>query len=189
MKRLTFATKFTQQYKLNSKKLENNINMYTQLVMAEIRKLLKEKYDRNLKGFNAVTTINGRFVSTLGQITMPNVDSGNIYHIQISKRFIEDTPDIANVVDTIAHEVIHGLVHSNFGKGYDDGDTLFESYLKAVGVSSTRSKQGTGNHKWKCEEGSCTFVRKRNMSKFFSKRVCATHQKKLNYIGYFKPTE
>lgn len=70
--------------------------------------------------------------------------------IELSGQLL-DYGHIETILDTLLHEVTHYVLHA-LGKPFDDGHPYFESELKRVGASSTRTCTVGRIHRFTCSE-------------------------------------
>lgn len=105
---------------------------------------LKDNYDIDFKiHFELVDNIPNETEDETGVTTamlvIKNIDicNGNLYkiadRIELLKPFFEIFHSRV-LLDTIKHELVHYALFEKYGKGYNDGEELFESECKRLGI-------------------------------------------------------
>ena len=131
--------------------------------------------------YNYNFKVNNRFRNVLGRCNY------NKRLIELSGAYLKNGK-LVHVVQTLMHEFCHHVVYHTLGKGYRDGDTTFESLIKACNSKSTRTTEVSFSmHTYKADCG-CVFTRhsKRNYDGY----VCGEHKdSKIRYVGFLTADE
>lgn len=119
--------------------------------------------------------ISNRMKTTLGYFQHNKKEPIKIH---MSQEFINTHPR-EHVIDVFKHELVHYALFVQ-GKPYRDGTECFESTLKRLGISSTKTYHILGKfHKYTCNCEGKQFLRKRKLKEGSYCTKCKT----LKYEG------
>lgn len=120
--------------------------------------------------------LNGRIYRTLGRFTLQEP-----YDIELSKVLYEEGTE-QDIVLILLHEICHYVLYVGGNKGYNDGNTEFETLLRAVGAPSTGKTPVYANkgYLYECSDG-CKIVDARRFPTGYL--VCSRHKNALTNKG------
>lgn len=101
---------------------------------------LKDNYDIDFKiHFKMVNNIPDKTGITAAMLVIKDITigNGNLYKIADRIELLNPFFEIFHsrvLLDIIKHELVHYALFEKYGKGYNDGEELFESECKRLGI-------------------------------------------------------